>query len=120
MATRTDAAVLTVVLDANSTVIAAGDASLVAPVGGSIMQGDPTPILSTLAEGEECYWDTTGAGLFAKRPRPAFAAVQADRADLADIRTQLQAALNNWATLTAAQKDALLKVCVRAALRATR
>jgi len=43
-----------------------------------------------------------------------------DAADRAEIAAKLRAALDGWATLTAAQKDALLRLCVRGVLRLVR
>lgn len=47
-------------------------------------------------------------------------ASELDLDDRAEIAGKLQIALDNWAKLTAAQKDALLLVCVRGVLRMVR
>jgi len=43
-----------------------------------------------------------------------------DDTDRAEIAAKLRAGLDGWATLTAAQKDALLRLCVRGVLRLAR
>jgi hypothetical protein len=101
------------VLDAAGVVRACGETdSFVVPAGGRLVQTDTDPLVG-LAPDTEVYQDGT---TFRTRPR----VLDADEADARDIRDRLRAALNNWDSLTANQKDALLKVCVRGLLRALR
>jgi len=65
-------------------------------------------------------YDVTCDGkVFGHRNRAA-SATETDSAAQRDVAVQLQSALDGWATLTAPQKDALLRLCVRGVLRLVR
>lgn len=113
------------VLTNTGTALAVGNTTFLAPQGGQVLDGLPDTALADFAAaqaqvtGLQEVWYDTANKVFAVRSRGA-TAQDTDRADVSDIRTKLQAALNNWATLTADQKDALLRVCVRGTLRSLR
>lgn len=114
------------VLDATGALIALGETdSFVAPTGGRVIKTDLTHDVVAQAQATatgtyDLVLDTAKATHRIVVRARAKVAAELDEDDRADLKTRLRAALDGWGTLTAADKDALLKLCVRAALRTVR
>lgn len=115
-----------IVLDAVGRVLAAGDdtSGLTAPDGGSIVPA-PDTIHDDIRAAEQAagvpvdlVWKKNQV---ATRPR-AKTAVELDGDERLDLAGKLKTFLDGWdtGTLTPAQKDQALKLCIRAAYRAVK
>lgn len=104
------------VIDAAGVVVACGETdSLVPPEGGRIVEVSANP-LADLPDGDEAIHDGRG---FARRKR-AETADDIERKGAAGLLDQLDAVIDGWGGLTAAQRNAAILTVAQAARAALR